>query len=86
MASRWDVASNVTFDTTLYYVGAAPGLQLPEYWLLDARIGWKIADGLQFSVTGQNLLNGSTREFSSPTDVSAVQIGRSLYGNFTWRY
>jgi iron complex outermembrane receptor protein len=86
LASRWDVTNRVSFDTTLYYNSAVPGFQVPAYWLLDARLGWKITDGLQFSLVGQNILNSSTREFSSPTDVAAVNIGRAVYGNFTWRF
>jgi iron complex outermembrane receptor protein len=86
IASRWDVMHNVSFDTTLYNVTAIPGFQLPEHWELGARLSWKILEGLQFSLVGQNLLENEHREFSLPTDTATANIGRSVYGNFTWRY
>ncbi|HEU5047196.1 MAG TPA: TonB-dependent receptor [Rickettsiales bacterium] len=84
--SRWDVTSNTSFDTTLYYTSELPYYKIPHYWRLDARYSWRIMDGLQFSLTGQNLLMSSHREFSSATDVSAAEIPRSIFGSITWRY
>ncbi|MDX2027769.1 MAG: TonB-dependent receptor [Alphaproteobacteria bacterium] len=84
--SRWDITDRIALDSTLYYVGAVPGFKVPEYWRLDMRLGWQILDGLEFSLVGQNLLQGEHREFSSPTDIGAVEIPRSIYGRFTWRY
>jgi len=86
IGSRWDVTKTVLFDSTLYYTSNLAGLQVPEYWRWDARLSWKVMEGLQFSLVGQNLLNGEHREFSSPTDAAAAEIGRSIYGNFTWRF
>jgi iron complex outermembrane receptor protein len=84
--AEWDVARNVSFDTSLYYISPISGFQLPEQWNLDTRLSWKIADGLQFSLIGQNLLQDEHREFSSATDISVAQIGRNVLGNLIWRY
>ncbi len=86
LRARWNVTNDITFDPSLYYTGAQRDLQVPEYWLLNTRLGWKIIDGLQFSLVGQDLLHGAHREFTSSTDTTDPVIGRSFYGNFTWRY
>jgi outer membrane receptor for monomeric catechols len=86
LRARWNVTSDVTFDPTLYYTGAQKDLGVPEYWLLNTRLGWKIIDGLQFSLVGMDLLHGAHREFTPSTDTTDPVIGRSFYGNLTWRY
>ncbi len=86
LRARWNVTQNLTFDPTLYYTGAQRALGVPEYWLLNTRLGWKIVDGLQVSLVGQDLLHGSHREFTSSNDTTNPVIGRSFYGNLTWRF
>jgi iron complex outermembrane receptor protein len=84
--SQWDVNKAVTFDTTLYYVDSLPYYQLPSYWRLDARLGWKVMKGLDFNLVGQNLLDGSHREFGGPTDINTTDIERSVFGQFVWHF
>jgi iron complex outermembrane receptor protein len=83
--SQWDVDDELSFDTTLYYVDALPAFPVSAYWRLDARAAWRLTDNLQLELVGQNILDGSHREFGSPTDVNATMIGRSFYGRLTWR-
>lgn len=82
----WDVKKDISFDTALYYISALPALSVDDYWRLDMRWNWRIMDGLQFSLVGQDLLAPSHREFSSPTAVNAAYINPAVYGNITWRY
>lgn len=51
-------------------------------------LGWKITEGLQFNLVGQNLFAGTHREFTSPTDpfTPATRIEPNIYGKFTWRF
>ena len=84
--ARWDLPHDTSLDTALYYVDTLPGFDVKTYWRLDARYSWRIMEGLQFSVVGQNLLEAEHREFSSPADANAGQIPRSVFGNLTWRY
>jgi len=86
LRSQWDIDERLALDTTLYYVAPLPGYQVNAYWRLDARLGWRLTDQLQFDLVGQNLLMDSHREFGAPTDVNATRIGRSVYGRLTWRH
>jgi iron complex outermembrane receptor protein len=77
--AQWDVSKQVAWDTTLYYVGALPALDIDAYWRLDTRVGFHIADNLEVELIGQDLLDDSHREFGS------TQIQRSLFARLTWR-
>ncbi len=83
---QWDIRKNISFDTTLYYVSSLPAYAVDDYWRLDMRLAWKIMNGLQFSLVGQNLLAPPHREFSSATDANAALINQSIFGNLTWQY
>lgn len=85
LRAQWDITDSVAFDTTLHYVDSLPGYRIDPYWRLDARLGWRVTDGLQFEVVGQNLFDDANREFGSATDVGATEIQRSVYGRLTWR-
>jgi len=86
VAARWDVTHDVAWDTTLYYVDSLPGFDVDTYWRLDTRASWRIFNGLEASLVGQNLLQAQHLEFSGPTAIGAAEIPRSILGNITWRY
>jgi len=88
LRAQWDISKNVSFDTMLYYVSELPYYNVQDYTRLDMRLGWRITDGLEFSVVGQDLLNSASHEFTSPTakDILAVDINRAFYGKLTWRF
>jgi iron complex outermembrane receptor protein len=88
LRSQWDVTKDVSWDTMLYYVSGVSNFDVGDYARLDMRLGWRIADGLQFNLVGQDLLDRAHHEFIAPNDshVLAIDISRSVYGNLTWRY
>jgi hypothetical protein len=52
-------------------------------------LGYRIANGVELNLVGQNLLDNAHREFLSPTpgiDGFPEEINRSIYGNVTWRF
>jgi iron complex outermembrane receptor protein len=80
-------ARNFEFDTSLYYVGRLIGQQIPGYARLDARLGWRLREGLDLSIGGQNLLDNRHPEFGSLNQgVVAGQVKLSFYGKVTWRF
>ena len=85
LRAQWDVNEQFTADATLYYVDELPGFQIDAYTRLDARVGWRLTDHLQFELVGQGLLDDQRREFNAPTDANATQIGRSIFGRLAWR-
>lgn len=96
LRSHLDLPWNLEFDTGLYYAdtiigGAAgrlePGPGVPAYLRLDARIGWRPRENLEFSVVAQNLGDNQHREFSStPDNVNSSEVKRSVYAVVQCRF
>lgn len=62
------------------YVGALPGLNIPDYVTLDARLGWHVTDTIEISLVGKNLIEPRHQE--SRTDIvygSAGTVERSAF-------
>jgi iron complex outermembrane receptor protein len=71
-------------DASYRYVSAVPAEGVSAYQTGDVRLGWRLAEGLEFSVVGQNLLQPSHVEFGGDPG-PLVGIKRSAYGKITWR-
>ncbi len=84
--SYWNINNSWSFDTAAYYVDKLPAFNVPSYVRLDANLGWKIEPGIQLNFAGQNLLQGSHREFGAANDLNAAEIPRSFYAKVTCRF
>jgi len=87
--ASWDVSKNISYDAMLYYVSAVSGFEVESHTRLDMRLAWRMMDGLEFDVVGQDLLDPYHREFTLPSTapgVVASDINRSFYGKLTWRF
>jgi iron complex outermembrane receptor protein len=88
--SNLDLPHRVEFDSALYRVGpldatTQPGV--PGYYRLDARLGWRVGEHIEFSIAGQNLLSPSHIEAASEPDwFEAIAIRRSFYAKMTWYF
>src|SRR5262249_15940252 len=82
---HWDYAPDASLDATLYAIGPVSGHDLPGYNRLDLRWRRELSPSLRFELVGQNLLDNRHREFTAPTDPSALEIERSFYGRLVWR-
>jgi iron complex outermembrane receptor protein len=89
--SSVDLPNHTEFDAGLRWVdtlhnnnGATPGT-VPAYFELDSRFAWHASERLELSVVGQNLLHGHHPEYGF-ADPTRVEIERSVYGKFVWRY
>jgi hypothetical protein len=82
-----DLASHWSWDTSVYFVGRLPALQIPSYTRLDTSLTWKAPDGLSFSLVGQNLLQDHHLEFSGSSQiVLSSLVKRSAYAKITWHF
>jgi iron complex outermembrane recepter protein len=81
LASRWG------WDTSVYFVGRLPALQIPSYTRLDTSLTWRARDGLSFSLVGQNLLQDHHVEFNGPDQtVQSSLVKRSAYAKIVWHF
>jgi iron complex outermembrane receptor protein len=68
-ADRW------TLDADLREMGALPDPKVPGYVELNARLGWRVNDRVQLSLSGFNLLHPWHQEYVFP---DSDRIGRSV--------
>ena len=79
---QWRVKSwlNLTrgwqLDTMLLYTGRLQAVDVPGYMKADVRIGGPIRQNLSLSIVGQNLLEGTHREFDGFEGVFLSQVRR----------
>lgn len=76
----------VEMTNSLYYVSKLPTASIQEYYRFDTKISYEIADGVELNLVGQNLFQPYHQEFSAFLFQSPVEIGRSVYGNITWKF
>ncbi len=87
LRSGMDLGHSLELDLWLRYVDnlAAETQTLPDYWALDARIGWRWRN-VYFDLVGQNLLSESHPEFTSDImGILPAEIERGVYLRCTWR-
>lgn len=86
LRSNWDVNEKLSLNTSLYYVGEMNQNNTGDYVRVDMNLGWKVNDGMQFNLVGQNLLEGRHREYGSSTGINATEIERSVFAKLTWQF
>jgi iron complex outermembrane receptor protein len=84
LRSQFDVTERHEFDVMLRRVGSlpvqAPGLPVPAYTAVDARLGWKPTRSTELSLVLQNLFDREHAEFTT-----ASQYGRAVLLKLLWR-
>lgn len=77
------LGANVDADVTVRRVGSLPMPAVPGYTAVDARIGWRVARGVELSVGVRNAFDPGHPEFNAPA--AASQIPRSAYAHLSWK-
>jgi hypothetical protein len=87
LRSHVDLSSKLAWDTNAYFVGRLPAQSVPSYTRLDSQLTWRLAERVQLSVTGQNLLRDHHVEFNDQfQSVNSSQFKRSAYAKITWQF
>jgi iron complex outermembrane receptor protein len=87
LRSHVDLSSKFAWDTNAYFVGRLPAQSVPSYTRLDSQLTWRLAERVQLSVTGQNLLRDHHVEFNDQfQSVNSSQVKRSAYAKITWQF
>jgi len=68
------------------YVDRLPATDVDAYVRLDINLSRQITQSLKLSLVGQDLLDGSHREFANAGDINAGEIERSIFGKLTWQF
>lgn len=85
--AAWNINEEWALDTTLYYMDKLSGTNVDAHTRVDANLAWKIRDGLNFNLIGQNILGAAShREYGSSTDINASEVQRSVFGKLTWKF
>ena len=88
--SLWDLNKFVQLDVSYYFSSrAGPSSEaggLAPYHRLDSRIGWKLAERLDLSISIQNLLDSRHPEVIPIGIDRRSYIGRSGHARLTWRF
>jgi iron complex outermembrane receptor protein len=84
LRSSLDLPWRGEFDVVARRVSRRSNPDVPAYSAVDVRYGWRLRNGIELSVTGQNLFGNSHGEF---TDVSTrTEVGRGLFVNLVSRF
>jgi len=82
--SQFNLPKRFELDETFRYSSALPAQLVKGYESADIRLGWHVAEHLEFSVVGQNLLQPSHVEFGGDPG-PLVGIKRGAYAKLVWR-
>ena len=91
---EWQVRSELnlwrrtTWDSALYFVGGISGQAIPAYTRLDTHLSWRASPRVEFSISGQNLLDPQHLEFFLPDEGPDLrfEVQRSFFGKVTWSF
>ncbi len=87
LRSHVELAHFLAWDTSAYFVGRLPAPSITSYTRLDAQLTWRLAEAMELSIVGQNLLRDHHTEFNDPLQsVNSSQSKRGAYAKWTWRF
>ena len=86
LRSALDLPFHLELDTAFFYVDDLPSQEASDYVRVDARLGWKPMEDLDFDLVFQNLVEGHHKEFEGSSGTVGTEVPRSVYGKLTWRF
>ena len=84
LRSSMDLSDSVELDVGLRAVDELPSPGVPHYVAVDARLGWRVTDSLELSITGFNLFDD--RHPETGDKATRREVRRSIYAGARWRY
>ncbi len=85
--SLLDLPHHLEWDNTVGYVSKLEVGNIPQYARLDSRVGWRVGEGVELSVVGQNLLAPRHAEFFDPNyPLNHTLVERSVFAKVTLRF
>jgi iron complex outermembrane recepter protein len=87
LRSHFEFARNFAWDVNGYFVGRLPAQLIASYTRFDTQFTWRLAERLELSIVGQNLLTDHHTEFNDQfQSVNSSQVKRSAFAKITWQF
>jgi iron complex outermembrane recepter protein len=94
LSSSTQIRRDVQLDLWLRYLDKAQamsamamrGQPISAFTTLDARLAWQLHENLEFSVTGQNLLEDQHQEYIAESFVLPAELPRTVSATATWEF
>jgi len=87
LRSHFEFTRSLAWDASGYFVGRLPAQLVASYTRLDTQFTWRLAERLEFSIVGQNLLTDHHTEFNDQfQSVNSSQVKRSAFAKITWQF
>ena len=87
LRSLVDLGSGWEIDLWPRYVADLSSIGVDSYVDFNARLGWRPTDRIEFSLVGQNLLDGKRQEFVPEfLSMTPTQVERAVYGRLAVRF
>lgn len=83
LRSSHNLAHGVELDLFLRAISELPSPTVPGYVAVDARLGWTVRRGVEFSLIGNNLTDRRHPEFASAI---GNELGRSIQARLRWDF
>lgn len=84
--SALSLPHNLEWDASAAFVSALGIGPVPSYTRVDTRLGWRIGEFVEVSLTGQNLLTPRHFEFLDGLQVHPTPADRSIFSKITWSF
>ena len=79
LRSYLDLPNDRELDLAAYFVQGFEHHDIPGYVRLDVRYGWRLRDGTEMSIVGQNLLQDYHQEFYGVINEVPTEVPRAVY-------
>lgn len=88
LQSSWDVTEDLEFDAIVRYVDAVPNSNVQNYAVMDLRLGWTPAEGMEVFVVGRNLLDRDHPEYFADPNLAtaATLVRREVFAGINLRF
>jgi iron complex outermembrane receptor protein len=87
LLSHMELPHGIGWDSGAYFVGSLPAQFVRSYTRVDSQLIWRLSEGMQLSIVGQNLLQDHHVEFNDYLSaVNPSQMKRSAYAKMTWKF
>jgi iron complex outermembrane recepter protein len=82
--SRLDLPGKLEFDQRLWWISELPANNTPSHTKVDVRLGRRLGESAEISITGQNLLRPRFVEFGDSYGFAGTANPRSVFGQLSW--